>query len=124
LSLWLTNGAESWRIEKICGGSRRMAENEKIGDSTHILPASATLLGLCFVLLSSIKLLGMAEKTLIDELCGGVTILFLASSIFSYVSMHPLRKAVFYERIADLIFVSGLFFLSVVSLMVVFGTVG
>ena len=101
-----------------------MAENKKIRVSTHILPASAPLLGLCFVLMNSIKLLGIAGKTLIDELCGGATILFLASSVSSYVSMHPLRKAAFYERIADLIFVGGLFFLSVVSLMVVFGTVG
>ncbi len=100
-----------------------MADNERMKISTHILPASATLLGLCFVLLSSIKLMGIADKTLIDELAGAATILFLASGIFSYVSMRVIRKADFYERIADLIFVGGLFFLSIVSLVVVFGVI-
>jgi hypothetical protein len=100
-----------------------MAENERTKISTHILPASATLLGLCFVLLSTIKLMGIADKTLIDELAGAATVFFLASSIFSYGSMRALGRAQSFERIADLIFIGGLFFLSIVSLVVVFGVV-
>ena len=98
-----------------------MPKDGKLNVSMHILGASATLLGLSFLLLSSIKVLGYAEKTLIDELSGAATIFFLASSIFSYVSMRSVNRSVFYERIADMIFLTGLFFLSIVSLMIVFG---
>jgi len=98
-----------------------MPKDGKPNVSTHILGASSTLLGLCFVLLSSIKLFGYADKTLIDELSGAATIFFLASSIFSYVSMRAVNRSVIYERIADMIFMMGLFFLSIVSVMLVFG---
>jgi hypothetical protein len=98
-----------------------MPKDVKPSVSIHILGASSTLLGLCFVLLSSIKLFGYAEKTLIDELAGAATMFFLASSISSYVSMRSVNRSVFYERIADIIFIVGLLFLSIISLMIVFG---
>jgi hypothetical protein len=97
--------------------------DEKVKVSMHVLPASATLLGLCFVVLSSIKVLGVSDKTLIDELSGAATLFFLASSIFSYASMRTSKKAVLFERLADIIFIGGLFFLTLVSLVIVFGLV-
>ncbi len=97
-----------------------MAEKERERVSTHILAASSTLLGLCFLLLSSITLFGKANETLIDELAGTATLFFLASSFLSYASMRATRRAVLYERIADGIFVAGLFFLSLVSLIIIF----
>ncbi len=102
-----------------------MAEKEKEKEkvSTHILSASSTLLGLCFLLLSSIKLLGVGNETLIDELAGTATLFFLASSFFSYGSMRATRRPGFYEKIADGIFVAGLFFLGLVSLVIIFGLV-
>ncbi len=100
-----------------------MSEEGKLKVSMHILAASSTLLGLCFLLLSSIRILGIADKTLIDELSGAATIFFLASSIFSYVSMRSVRKAAVYEKIADAIFVAGLFFLSLVSVIIIFGII-
>lgn len=36
------------------------------------------------------------------------------------MSMRARKKAVFYERIADIIFLVGLFFITVVSLMMAF----
>jgi hypothetical protein len=97
--------------------------DEKIRVSMHVLPASATLLGLCFVVLSSIKVLGVQDKTLIDELSGAATLFFLASSIFSYASMRTVKRAVFFERLADIIFIGGLSFLTLVSLIIIFGLV-
>ena len=100
-----------------------MPEEGKPKVSMHILSASSTLLGLCFLLLSSIRILGIADKTLIDELSGAATIFFLASSIFSYVSMRSMRRAALYEKMADVIFISGLFFLSLVSVVIVMGVI-
>ncbi len=98
-----------------------MVENEnKKNISRHILPTSSNLLGLCFVILTFIKLLKLSNETVIDESIGFLIFLFLVSSILSYISMRTKRKSEIYERIADIIFLLGLCLLSVVSLVVVF----
>ncbi|GLI53859.1 hypothetical protein [Thermodesulfovibrio yellowstonii] len=90
--------------------------------SKHILPTSSNLLGLCFILISFIKLWKMDKKIdfILDIFVGIAITLFLSSSIFSYMSMRARKKALFYEKIADLIFLIGLFFITLVSLMIVF----
>ena len=56
--------------------------NEKKNISRHILPTSANLLGLCFVILSFIKLWARGRvETVIDEFLGVAVILF---SYFQY----------------------------------------
>jgi len=101
-----------------------MAENgNKKNISRHILPTSSNLLGLCFVILTFIKLSKMAHETIIDESIGSLIILFLSSSILSYVSMRAQRKAEFYEKIADIILLAGLCLLTMVSLVIVFEVV-
>jgi hypothetical protein len=94
--------------------------NNKKNISRHILPTSANLLGLCFVILSFIKIWTKGGvETIVDELLGGAIILFLISSVLSYASMRSKRKAEFYEKIADIIFLAGLFFLSTISVIIV-----
>ena len=88
--------------------------------SKHILPTSATLLGFFFVLLSFIKTGGMADQTYIDEIAGTGIMFFLASSIFSYTSMRSQKNAFRYEKIADIIFLLGLVFLTLITLILVF----
>ena len=90
--------------------------------SRHILPTSANLLGLCFVILNFIRLLKVnkAEKMLMDKFVGVSVIFFLLSSIFSYASMRSKKKPEFYEKIADVIFLIGLFFLSIISVITAF----
>jgi hypothetical protein len=98
-----------------------MAENEsKKNISRHILPTSANLLGLCFVILTFIKLSKMADETIVDECIGFLIMLFLISSFLSYISMRARRKAELYEKIADYIFLAGLCLLTLVSLVIVF----
>jgi len=95
-----------------------MENNKNI--SKHILPTSSNLLGLCFVILTFIKLSKIANETIIDESIGSLIILFLISSILSYISMRAGKKAEFYEKIADFIFLSGLSILTLVSLVIIF----
>ena len=45
--------------------------------------------------------------------------LFLVSSVLSYVSMRSETKAAKYEKTADIIFLIGLFFLSLISIILV-----
>lgn len=98
-----------------------MIENEnKKNISRHILPTSSNLLGLCFVILTFIKLSKIADETIIDESIGSLIIMFLISSIFSYASMRAKRKSELYEKIADYIFLFGLGLLTLVSLVIIF----
>jgi uncharacterized membrane protein len=94
--------------------------NNKKNISRHILPTSANLLGLCFVILSFIKILKLAKETIIDELVAVAIVLFFTSSFFSYVSMRSNRWAELCEKIADSIFLIGLFLLSIGSVMVAY----
>jgi hypothetical protein len=94
--------------------------NDKKNISRHILPTSANLLGLCFVILSFIRVLKLGHETLIDELVAVAIVLFFTSSFFSYVSMRSKRYMELCEKIADTIFLIGLFLLAVCSVLVAF----
>lgn len=101
-----------------------MPENydERKNVSKHILPTSSNLLGLCFILINFLKFWKIDKKIdlVLDRFVGIAITLFLFSSIFFYMSMRARKKAVFYERIAYIIFLIGLFFITVISLMTVF----
>jgi hypothetical protein len=88
--------------------------------SHHIFPVSASLLGLCFVLLGFITGLSRADKTLIDEVAAGAIVFFLAASILSYAAMRSEKEWSRLERAADIIFLAGLCFLTAASLVLVF----
>jgi hypothetical protein len=92
----------------------------KNGIAQHILPTSSNLLGLCFVLLTFIRLLNMSSLTIIDDILGIVVIFFLISSIFSYISIRTIEHTETYEKIADVIFLIGITSLAIVSVVIVF----
>lgn len=93
-----------------------MADNNE--KSPHILNASSNLLGLCFVVLTSLKLLNISSKTIIDELTTVATILFMASCILSFLSIRgSIQKSSRLESIADLLFLSGLTLLFVTTIL-------
>lgn len=99
------------------------ARNDKKNISRHILPTSSNLLGLCFVVLTFIKILKLGHETFIDEIVATAIPLFFISSFFSYVSMRSDRWAQLCEKIADTIFLIALFFLSLASVLVAFETI-
>ena len=95
-------------------------KNNKKNISRHILPTSANLLGLCFVILTFIRVLRLGNETIIDELVAVAIVLFFIASFFSYVSMRSDRWAELCEKIADVIFLIGLFLLSMGSVLVAY----
>jgi hypothetical protein len=95
-------------------------KNGKNSISNHILPTASNLLGLCFVILSFMKVTSIGLETMIDELVAVAIILFLAASVLSYVSIRTTsKKSDHYEKIADVIFLSGLGLLTITSVIVV-----
>lgn len=90
--------------------------------STHILSTSSNLLGICFILISFLKF-WKVDKTItqfIDKLIVIPIILFLIACIFSYESMRNRKKEIVYEKTADIIFLSALIFMTMISLMISF----
>ncbi len=79
------------------------------GLSTHILPTSATMIGVCMTVLS-IGHLGAGNEwhMIIDKLLAGDALVFLASALLSFISMKPGRFAALYETRAEVVFIAGL----------------
>lgn len=89
--------------------------NEK---SPHILNASSNLLGICFILLTSLKLFNISQKTFIDEMTAGAVVLFMTSCLLSFLSIRGNKKKSFrLEKIADYFFLIGLVVLFITTLL-------
>ena len=78
--------------------------------SGHILPTSGAMLGVCMTVISIVKLTqtnrGIAYW--VDDLLALDALIFLASSVFSYLSIRSHSKKVYFEDIADKYFMLAL----------------
>jgi hypothetical protein len=93
---------------------------EQNNKSPHILNTSATLMGLCFVVLTSISINRMADKSMIDELTAMAILMFMVSCVLSFLSMRSKTSSgIRYEQIADIIFLAGLLFLFITTCFIV-----
>ncbi len=86
--------------------------------ANHILPTSSNLLGLCFVILNFIKLSKIANETIMDKASAISIVLFLISSILSYMSIRSEEKGVMLEKFAEIIFLIGLSLLAIISVVI------
>ena len=98
--------------------------NNDPNTSSHILNASSNLLGICFIVLTSLKILKLEGNTLIDEFTTAAMILFMLSSILSFLSLRSKNgKANQLEKIADIFFLIGLVSLFVTTMLITFDIV-
>ena len=88
--------------------------------SPHILNASSNLVGLCFIVLTSLRVLNLNGTTIIDELTSVAMIMFMASVVLSFLSMRNYKSGERFEKVADIIFLIGLFFLFVTTMLITF----
>ncbi len=74
--------------------------------SPHILTAASNLLGFSFLAITSITSLGLADRTLLDEILGFCMFACAVSSLLSFASLRTRsrQKSDRYELIADVIF--------------------
>ncbi len=80
----------------------------KSENQPHILNAASNLLGICFVLITGLKIAKSDQSTLTDEITMFAALSFLGSCVVSYVAMRSNREARSYERAADAMFLLGL----------------
>jgi hypothetical protein len=91
---------------------------EENNNFPHILAASSTLLGLCFVVLTSLK------ASYIDEFTAAAIMMFMTSSMLSYLSMRSGKAPrIRYEKFADAVFLTGLVFLFITTMLITFNVI-
>lgn len=95
-----------------------MANNK----SPHILSTASNLLGFCLLVLTSLKISKFQEATLIDEFTGAASILLIAASVLSFLSMRSKneKRGEYYERIADTIFLAALVIIFTTTFLIAF----
>ena len=92
--------------------------------SPHTLNASSNLLGICFVVLTSLKILKISDKTVIDECTVVATILFMASCSLSFLSIrNHVKNSVYFEKVADFCFLAGMLTIFVTTLLFSFNLI-
>ena len=88
-----------------------MAEPSRTIDiSRHILPTSATMVGVCITVVGIVRLIEThaAFASIIDNLIAVDAVLFLGSALLSYVALRTPRETPRLEHVADLMFLGGL----------------
>lgn len=93
--------------------------------SPHILNTSANLLGLCFIVLTSIKVSKMGDVSIIDETTAVAIVLFMTSCIFSFLAMRKDTESANsrLEKLADVLFLSGLIVLFLTTMIITFNII-
>jgi hypothetical protein len=102
-------------------GTDRMERSLRRGLSTHILPTSATMVGVCMTVLSighfgpggELRMMG-------DKLLAVDALVFLVSAMLSFMSMRSHHIGARYETRAEQIFIAGLGMLAMVALVMAF----
>jgi len=90
--------------------------------SQHILNTSASLLGFCLFVITSLHIANQTEIFFIDEFTSIVAVLLTFSCLFSFVSIRTKKeeREKRYETIADYLFLVALFGILVIILLITF----
>jgi hypothetical protein len=78
------------------------------GKQSHILNAASNMLGICFILITGLKLTKRDATTFADEISFVAALLLMGSCVFSYISIRRGRDRDLYETWADYLFLSGM----------------
>ena len=86
--------------------------------SHHILPSSATMVGVCITAVSIVKLIRLSGiGSFVNHLLAFNSLIFLTSAVLSYAAMRSAQH-LRYERWADIAFISGLAALSACTIII------
>ena len=100
---------------------QRLLRSPLGGLSTHILPTSATMVGVCMTVLSIGHLgHGGDARMVIDKLLACDAVVFLASALLSFMSIRSGHANGRLESRAEVVFIAGLGVLAVVAVALAF----
>lgn len=91
------------------------------GLSAHILPTSATMIGVCMTVLSIGHLgPGGPWRMVVDKLLAVDALVFLISALLSFMSMRSGRLATHLEARAEMVFIAALGMLALGAVVLAF----
>ncbi len=86
--------------------------------SHHILPNSATMVGVCIMVISIVKSLHPdLENYLIDKTLAIDSVLFMLSALLSFSSIRAGRSSDNLERWAEIVFLLGLVSMTLITVL-------
>jgi hypothetical protein len=89
--------------------------------SKHILPVAATMVGVCITVITVMQIAPKDRlSSWADVLVAVDSLLFLASTIFSYLAIRPVSTSRTIERYADRFFIIGMIFMVLICFIVSF----
>ena len=85
----------------------------------HIFSGSTTMIGVCITVISLFRIMKIGKETLVDEILGINTFVFILSCFLSYLCLRnsELKNI---EKIADILFFIGLILMLAVGFVIVF----
>lgn len=86
--------------------------------SHHILPNSATMVGVCIMVISIVKSLPFnTVNHFIDKALAVDSVLFMVSALFSFLSIRLEHSNLRFERWAEMIFIVGLVSMTMITVI-------
>ena len=86
--------------------------------SHHILPNSATMVGVCIMVISIVKSMGPGlANYLIDKALAVDSLLFMISALLSFSSIRLVQSTDRLERWAEMIFLLGLVSMTLITII-------
>ena len=73
----------------------------------HILNASTNLLGICFVIITGLKLTGANDLSFSDLVAWAASLMFLGSIVLSYMALRKPGREPWCEKWAERTFMAG-----------------
>lgn len=74
----------------------------------HILNAASNLLGICFIIITGLKLTNSNARSLADETAWVAAVLLLASCFLAYFSINPATERRWFHLVAEMAFLLGM----------------
>ncbi len=100
-----------------------MSEYKKEATS-HILQSAANLIGVCLIIITGLRVSGVANSTILDEVAAVSSVLLSISIIYSYISMrHDASRVARYRDIADYSFMAGITLLVITVVSMAFNII-
>jgi multisubunit Na+/H+ antiporter MnhF subunit len=98
-----------------------MKENHLNDLSHHILPNSATMVGVCIMVISIFKSVGPGlEIYLIDKVLAIDSVMFMLSALLSFLSIRTEQSSERIEGFAEVIFLLGLVSMTLITVIFTF----
>ena len=87
--------------------------------SKHILPVAATMVGVCITVITVMQIAPKNKMASWADLLVAIdSLLFLASTIFSYLGLRSSKDTPIVERYADRLFIAGMVFMVMICFLV------